>query len=85
MQESGDAEEEFTRLSNLHDVNFKMEVIKNLDEISAEMKPVSSSRASTTPPPPLSAHCPGDPLAGGQAQAQQGGAAGGGGDDHQDE
>ena len=51
MLESSDGEEQFARMSNLHDIIIKMKVTKNKDETSREdkateyYKPVTSSRA----------------------------------------
>ena len=45
MQGSSDGEEQFARMSDLHDSSIKMEVINNKDETSTEVKPVPSSRA----------------------------------------
>ena len=45
VQGSSDGEEQFARMSDLHDVSIKMELSKNQDEISTEVKPVTSSRA----------------------------------------
>jgi hypothetical protein len=93
---SSDGEEQFDRMSDLHDVSIKMEVINIKDDSSTEVKPVSPSRAKRK-----SKHCfPMTPLPLSQltdkefcdlqirlleawAQVQQGGAAGGGGDVHQ--
>jgi hypothetical protein len=93
---SSDVEEQFDRMSDLHDVSIKMEVINIKDDSSTEVKPVSPSRAKRK-----SKHCfPMTPLPLSQltdkefcdlqirlleawAQVQQGGAAGGGGDVHQ--
>ena len=64
---SSDGEEQFARMSDLHDVSIKMELSKNQDEISTEVKPVTSSRAKLkskhcSPLPPLTPSVPHLPI-----------------------